>query len=53
VDATYQVAPGVGISKSAALADSTVEEFKKALEKLKAMGISSWFLIFQPMEEDI
>ncbi len=44
VDATYQIAPGIGYIKISRFADSTVEEFKKALEKLKAMGITSLVL---------
>jgi carboxyl-terminal processing protease len=44
VDAAYQVAPGIGYIKIARFADSTVEEFKKALEKLKALGITSLIL---------
>lgn len=44
VDATYMIAPGIGYIKISRFADSTVEEFKKALEKLKAMGITSLVL---------
>jgi len=44
VDATYEVAPGVGYIKLARFSDSSVEEFKKALEKLKAKGITSLVL---------
>lgn len=44
VDATYQIAPGIGYIKISRFADSTVEEFKKALEKLKAMGVTSLVL---------
>lgn len=44
VDATYQVAPGVGYIKISKFADATVEEFRKALDKLKAEGITSLVL---------
>ena len=44
VDASYQIAPGIGYVKISRFADSTVEEFKKALEKLKAAGITSLVL---------
>lgn len=47
VDATYQLAPGIGYIKISRFADSTVEEFKKALEKLKGMGITSLVLDLQ------
>lgn len=36
VDATYEAAPGVGYIKISRFADSTVDEFKEALKKLKA-----------------
>jgi carboxyl-terminal processing protease len=44
VDATYQIAPGIGYIKLARFSDSSVEEFKKALEKLKAQDITSLVL---------
>ncbi len=44
VDATYQVAPGIGYIKLARFSDSSVEEVKKAMEKLKAEGITSLVL---------
>jgi carboxyl-terminal processing protease len=47
VDATYVVAPKIGYIKIARFADSTVDEFRKALEKLKAMGIESLILDLQ------
>lgn len=47
VDAAYVVAPQVGYIKISRFADSTVEEFKKALEKLKAQGITSLILDLQ------
>src|SRR6185436_9430687 len=44
VDASYQAAPGIGYIKISRFADSTVEEFKEALKKLKDQGIKSLVL---------
>jgi carboxyl-terminal processing protease len=44
VDASYEIAPGIGYIKISRFADATVEEFKKALEKLKSIGITSLVL---------
>ena len=41
VDAAYMVTPTVGYIKISRFADSTVEEFKQALEKLKAQHVES------------
>ncbi len=47
VDASYMVTPQIGYIKISRFADSTVEEFKKALEKLKAKGMTSLVLDLQ------
>jgi carboxyl-terminal processing protease len=47
LDAAYVVAPGIGYIKISRFADSTVDEFQKALEKLKAKGITSLILDLQ------
>ncbi|MCX6292410.1 MAG: S41 family peptidase [Bacteroidetes bacterium] len=47
VDATYQLAPGIGYIKITRFADQTVEEFRKALAKLKAENITSLVLDLQ------
>jgi carboxyl-terminal processing protease len=44
VDAAYMVTPTVGYIKISRFADSTVEEFKQALEKLKAQRVESLIL---------
>ena len=44
VDAAYMVTPTVGYIKISRFADSTVEEFKQALEKLKAQKVESIIL---------
>jgi carboxyl-terminal processing protease len=44
VDASYMVTPTVGYIKISRFADSTVEEFKQALEKLKAQRVESLIL---------
>lgn len=44
VDASYQAAPGIGYIKISRFADSTVDEFKEALKKLKDQGITSLIL---------
>jgi carboxyl-terminal processing protease len=41
VDAAYMVTPTIGYIKISRFADSTVEEFKQALEKLKAQHVES------------
>lgn len=47
VDATYMVTPQIGYIKISRFADSTVEEFKKALEQLKSKGMTSLILDLQ------
>ncbi len=47
MDAAYVVSPGIGYIKISRFADSTVDEFKKALEDLKAKGITSLILDLQ------
>lgn len=47
VDATYMVTPQIGYIKISRFADSTVEEFKKALEQLKLKGMTSLILDLQ------
>ncbi len=47
VDASYMVAPQIGYIKISRFADSTVEEFKKALSKLKDLGATSLILDLQ------
>ncbi|HRH66108.1 MAG TPA: S41 family peptidase [Bacteroidia bacterium] len=47
VDASYMVAPQIGYIKISRFADSTVEEFKKALGKLKDEGATSLILDLQ------
>jgi carboxyl-terminal processing protease len=47
LDAAYIVAPQIGYIKISRFADSTVDEFKKALENLKAQGITSLILDLQ------
>lgn len=47
VDAAYMVTPQIGYIKISRFADSTVEEFIKALEKLKAQGLTSLVLDLQ------
>lgn len=47
VDATYMVTPQIGYIKISRFADSTVEEFKKALEQLKAQGMTNLILDLQ------
>jgi carboxyl-terminal processing protease len=44
VDASYMAEPGVGYIKISKFADSTVEEFKKALAELKTQGMESLIL---------
>jgi carboxyl-terminal processing protease len=44
VDAAYEVAPHIGYIKISRFADSTVDEFRKALKKLKDQGITSLIL---------
>lgn len=44
VDAAYQAAPGIGYIKISKFADTTVDEFKAALQKLKDQGIKSLVL---------
>lgn len=44
VDAAYEAAPGIGYIKISRFADSTVDEFQKALAKLKDKGIKSLVL---------
>lgn len=47
VDASYMVAPQIGYIKISRFADSTVDEFKKALSKLKEQGATSLILDLQ------
>src|SRR5205085_9132507 len=47
VDAAYVVAPQIGYIKISRFADSTVDEFIRALDKLKAQGITSLILDLQ------
>ncbi len=47
LDASYIVAPGIGYIKISRFADSTVDEFKKALDNLKSKGITSLILDLQ------
>lgn len=47
MDAAYMVAPGIGYIKISRFADSTVEEFKDALKKLKALGLKDLILDLQ------
>lgn len=47
VDATYMVTPQIGYIKISRFADSTVEEFKEALAKLKTQGVQSLILDLQ------
>jgi carboxyl-terminal processing protease len=44
VDAAYVAAPGIGYIKVSRFADSTVDEFREALKKLKDQGIKSLIL---------
>jgi carboxyl-terminal processing protease len=44
VDAAYEIAPHIGYIKISRFADATVEEFKAALKKLKAEGVTSLIL---------
>lgn len=44
VDAAYMITPTIGYIKISRFADSTVEEFKQALEKLKAQKVESIIL---------
>lgn len=44
LDASYMAAPGIGYIKISRFADSTVDEFKEALTKLKAQGLTSLIL---------
>lgn len=44
VDASYMAAPEIGYIKISRFADTTVEEFKVALSKLKAQGIKNLIL---------
>lgn len=44
VDASYMIAPQIGYIKISRFADSTVEEFKQALKKLKDQGLTSLIL---------
>jgi carboxyl-terminal processing protease len=44
VDAAYEIAPHIGYIKISRFADSTVEEFRQALKKLKDVGITSLIL---------
>ncbi|MEP7171079.1 MAG: S41 family peptidase [Bacteroidota bacterium] len=44
VDAAYMAAPGIGYIKINKFADTTVDEFKDALKKLKDQGIKSLVL---------
>jgi carboxyl-terminal processing protease len=47
VEASYMAAPGIGYIKISRFADSTVDEFKAALQKLKEQGIKSLVLDLQ------
>ena len=47
VDATYMVTPHIGYIKISRFADSTVDEFKEALKKLKDQGLTSLILDLQ------
>lgn len=47
LDASYMVVPGIGYIKLSRFADSTVDEFKEALKKLKAQGLKSLILDLQ------
>ena len=47
MDASYMVAPGIGYIKLSRFADSTVDEFKEALKKLKTQGLKSLILDLQ------
>ncbi len=47
LDASYMVAPGIGYIKLSRFADSTVDEFKEALSKLKKLGLKSLILDLQ------
>lgn len=47
VDATYMAAPEIGYIKISRFADTTVEEFKEALAKLKTAGMKSLILDLQ------
>lgn len=47
VDAAYEVAPQVGYIKLSRFSDSSVDEFRKALDKLKEQGITSLILDLQ------
>jgi carboxyl-terminal processing protease len=44
LEASYMAAPGVGYIKISRFANSTVDEFKEALEKLKPQGLQSLIL---------
>lgn len=44
LEASYMAAPGVGYIKISRFADSTVDEFKEALSKLKTEGLQSLIL---------
>jgi carboxyl-terminal processing protease len=47
MDAAYMVAPGIGYIKISRFADSTPEEFRAGLEKLKKQGATSLILDLQ------
>ena len=47
MDASYMVTPTIGYIKISRFADSTVEEFKDALSKLKKQGLESLILDLQ------
>jgi carboxyl-terminal processing protease len=47
VDAAYVIPPSIGYIKISRFADSTVDEFIRALDKLKAQGITSLILDLQ------
>ncbi|MBS1764745.1 MAG: S41 family peptidase [Bacteroidetes bacterium] len=44
IDASYKIEPDIGYIKISRFADSTVDEFKEALAKLKKQGIKSLIL---------
>lgn len=44
VDATFMATPEIGYIKISRFADTTVDEFKEALQKLKAQGVKSLIL---------
>lgn len=47
IDASYMVTPKIGYIKISRFADSTVDEFKEALAKLKKQGLESLILDLQ------